>query len=825
MDQSALIGYPLLLIALLEAVLGLILLRHNPRRSPVNRSIAVFSFTCAGFSFFAGLMYLPDVLGISMTTASRASWIGWMGIPAGLQFVYYTKDEQSRTARLIGYILYPFWTFILLVCLFTDLVRYHVSSAVPFSMVPGPLEAPLRLVGAVMILWLLYAVYRAREGVGGRKRRQLDYFYFGTLIFGGGAALVSGFLQLNDAVMINPSLGAYFSFPWVAITFYAIMRHQLFDLRGILSRSLAIGLIAVLFSFLHIVLFTIMEPRLGPNPAIAISIVLLGFIFWGTPVSKIVQRRVHALVLQGRYDYQEVLKGSITAIVSILEIDELLAYLSNVIRTSLGTTTICFFLPDKEGRFVLRHGMPSHATAEACININALPVENAGRSSRIMRMEHIEKCCLGDAFRGLKVPLAELDVELVAPLMHKKQLQGILLLGAKRNDDPYVSSDIDLLEALAAHAAIALENASLYREAGKAQESLRQSEANFRSLTESTAAGIFIHQGDRFLYANPAAERIAGYTLEEYLHMDFCGIVHPDYLPLVRERGLARLRGDDQPQQYEFKVVTKDGRERWANISVTTIEYEGKRAVIGTIFDVTDLKIADEEKARFYQESVRQYQQRIEEEQRYAEEKESILRDLHDGVGGLTTNVGLLAELAMKKEDLSEIRQALATISSLAQEGVSEIRSFMGSLESKDMTWDSLAADLRSKGMNTLGPHNIQFSMSTSISETVAFPGSLFCLNFFRIYKEALTNVVKHSKAASVDVKLTVEEGKLELLIQDDGRGEQEKAGTGRGIANMKIRAREAGGSLIIDRTKGTVVSLEIPIPRKYPDKGMAEGH
>ncbi|HAS54736.1 MAG TPA: hypothetical protein DCS42_11765 [Nitrospiraceae bacterium] len=101
----------------------------------------------------------------------------------------------------------------------------------------------------------------------------------------------------------------------------------------------------------------------------------------------------------------------------------------------------------------------------------------------------------------------------------------------------------------------------------------------------------------------------------------------------------------------------------------------------------------------------------------------------------------------------------------------------------------------------------------------------MFCLNFFRIYKEALTNVVKHSKAASVDVKLTVEEGKLELLIQDDGRGEQEKAGTGRGIANMKIRAREAGGSLIIDRTKGTVVSLEIPIPRKYPDKGMAEGH
>jgi PAS domain-containing protein len=57
--------------------------------------------------------------------------------------------------------------------------------------------------------------------------------------------------------------------------------------------------------------------------------------------------------------------------------------------------------------------------------------------------------------------------------------------------------------------------------AEKAAVSLRESEEKFRTLAETAAMAIFIHQGGNFLYANRAGEVIGGYTVDEYLTMDF----------------------------------------------------------------------------------------------------------------------------------------------------------------------------------------------------------------------------------------------------------------------------------------------------------------
>jgi signal transduction histidine kinase len=59
---------------------------------------------------------------------------------------------------------------------------------------------------------------------------------------------------------------------------------------------------------------------------------------------------------------------------------------------------------------------------------------------------------------------------------------------------------------------------------------------------------------------------------------------------MVRERGRPGVQGDALPPQYEFKIVRKDGAERWALMTAASIEYEGKPAVIGTLFDITERK-------------------------------------------------------------------------------------------------------------------------------------------------------------------------------------------------------------------------------------------
>ena len=125
-------------------------------------------------------------------------------------------------------------------------------------------------------------------------------------------------------------------------------------------------------------------------------------------------------------------------------------------------------------------------------------------------------------------------------------------------------------------------------------EALRESENQFRTLAESTSAVVFIYQGDKIRYANPAAEALTGYSREELAHMQFWDFTHPDFRELVRERGLARQRGEPVPTRYEVKIIAKNGEERWFDVTAGVGMFEGKPAGLATAFDITDRKRIEE---------------------------------------------------------------------------------------------------------------------------------------------------------------------------------------------------------------------------------------
>jgi diguanylate cyclase (GGDEF)-like protein/PAS domain S-box-containing protein len=70
--------------------------------------------------------------------------------------------------------------------------------------------------------------------------------------------------------------------------------------------------------------------------------------------------------------------------------------------------------------------------------------------------------------------------------------------------------------------------------------------------------------------------------------------VHPDHRQAVHERGRARQRGEEVPARYEFRVVRKDGAERWVDFTAGTIAFRGEVAALGTAFDITGHKSAEE---------------------------------------------------------------------------------------------------------------------------------------------------------------------------------------------------------------------------------------
>ncbi|NPA48876.1 MAG: PAS domain S-box protein [Thermodesulfobacteria bacterium] len=132
---------------------------------------------------------------------------------------------------------------------------------------------------------------------------------------------------------------------------------------------------------------------------------------------------------------------------------------------------------------------------------------------------------------------------------------------------------------------------------------LEESEIKFRTLTESAAVGIFLYR-ERFLYVNPAFERITGYSRKELEKLYLWDIVHPDFKDLVRERVLARLRGESPPPHYEVKIITKEGQEKWLEVTAATFQKEGQIVGIGTAIDITKQK----KFAQKLEETLAQYQ-------------------------------------------------------------------------------------------------------------------------------------------------------------------------------------------------------------------------
>ena len=128
----------------------------------------------------------------------------------------------------------------------------------------------------------------------------------------------------------------------------------------------------------------------------------------------------------------------------------------------------------------------------------------------------------------------------------------------------------------------------------KMEEALRDSEAKFRALAESAPAAIIIVAGEKFVYVNPAFESISGYTAKEANSMRFWDLIHPDMQGLVKNRGMARQRGEAVPTRYELRTLTKEGQEKWIDVSATSLDCSGQTATLAIAYDITDRKQAEE---------------------------------------------------------------------------------------------------------------------------------------------------------------------------------------------------------------------------------------
>jgi PAS domain S-box-containing protein len=129
----------------------------------------------------------------------------------------------------------------------------------------------------------------------------------------------------------------------------------------------------------------------------------------------------------------------------------------------------------------------------------------------------------------------------------------------------------------------------------RAGEVLREREEQYRLVIENAKEAIIITQDMKVVFLNHAAMNMAGYSKEISTLKSFTDFIHPDDLKMVVDYHIKRLKGEEVPPVYSFRVIGQDGTVIWCEINAAVIQWKGKPATLNFLNNVTERKRAEEE--------------------------------------------------------------------------------------------------------------------------------------------------------------------------------------------------------------------------------------
>jgi signal transduction histidine kinase len=207
------------------------------------------------------------------------------------------------------------------------------------------------------------------------------------------------------------------------------------------------------------------------------------------------------------------------------------------------------------------------------------------------------------------------------------------------------------------------------------------------------------------------------------------------------------------------------------------------------------------------------------------EERRRLALELHDQLGQSLTALKIDLSLVRRQIDRnSQARSALKLAESSVDELINLVR--------------ELSAELRPPLLDELGLiAALQFHMETfqkrtgirctlqSQTEEISTSAEIE-IGVFRVFQETLTNIIRHSNASKLEVRLEINRGLLLLTVSDNGRGISEEAlysPNSLGLIGMHERAQQLGGAIHIRNgsTEGTTVVMQVPLSAR---RGRGQG-
>ena len=126
----------------------------------------------------------------------------------------------------------------------------------------------------------------------------------------------------------------------------------------------------------------------------------------------------------------------------------------------------------------------------------------------------------------------------------------------------------------------------------------RYEASKYRSLVENANEAILVAQNGVFLYANPMAEALFGYSQKEIASKPLSDFIHEKDSQMVMQRHKMRIKGERLPEIYPFRIVNKDGATIWVELKVKLFTWHSQPATLCFISDITKRKQAEEKYKR-----------------------------------------------------------------------------------------------------------------------------------------------------------------------------------------------------------------------------------
>jgi len=198
------------------------------------------------------------------------------------------------------------------------------------------------------------------------------------------------------------------------------------------------------------------------------------------------------------------------------------------------------------------------------------------------------------------------------------------------------------------------------------------------------------------------------------------------------------------------------------------------------------------------------------------EERRRLAGELHDGIAQSLAALNLRIRLARTAADPQVRELALDEISGGISDAILELRRMARGLRPPALEMLGLAAAMSSHARSVGEAAGIAADIDADAVSGLMPPDAE--LSLYRIFQESLSNVVRHSGASHVDIRLKRRGDTIALSVQDDGRGFDMKRAlgdpSGLGLFGMQERAAFMGGTVEVrsDRGRGTTVLVSVPV-------------